>query len=277
MVISYRRLRKTYRSCLLGSRSLLWIVCPLKIRPIYCPQTSVRPIYCPKTSVRPIYCRETSVRPIYCVETSVIPIYCRDTSVRTIYCPKTSVRPIYCPETSVRPIYCPETSVRPIYCPEMSVRPIYYPETSVRPIYCPETSVRRIHCPEMSVRPVYFRETLVTNYQGLLRNIPEKRRYHPNFQSSISCCSAYFYYKTGIFSCVNSLTTLSGIRIFLFLYRAFLLFNIYYLHQQMHAYIYIYIYYKITLQCSYMFTSDQHNRYTKTGLLNCICSHYHIL
>ena len=25
------------------------------------------------------------------------------------------------------------------------------------------------------------------------------------------------------------------------------------------------------------FTSDQHTRHTKTGLLNCVCSHYHIL
>ena len=50
---------------------------------------------------------------------------------------------------------------------------------------------------------------------------------------------------------------------------------IYYLYQQMHThththtYIYIYI-------LNYI-TSDQHTRRTKTGLPNCICSHYHIL
>ena len=71
--------------------------------------------------------------------------------------------------------------------------------------------IRPIYCPEMLVRPIYCPEKSLTNYQQTLRNSPEKRRYHPNFQISFSFCSAYFCYRTRIFCCVNSMTTLSGI------------------------------------------------------------------
>jgi len=47
---------------------------------------------------------------------------------------------------------------------------------------------------------------------------------------------------------------------------------IYYLCQKMHTHTHIHIYIKIL---NYI-TSDQHTRHTKTGLSNCICSHYHI-